>query len=75
MQRSRTEGHEPARELRRRWHIDDGGEVGFIDLGEAALVVPGGLAPARLELLRVLRERYEAGLALLDDVDLTDQRP
>lgn len=60
-------------ELRHRWGIDDGGEVGFIDLGGAALVVPGGIAAARRELRRVLAERYEAGLAALDDPDLTDQ--
>jgi bifunctional DNA-binding transcriptional regulator/antitoxin component of YhaV-PrlF toxin-antitoxin module len=62
-------------ELRRRWGIDQGGEVGFIDLGEAALVVPGGTVVARLELRRVLRDRYEAGLASIDDPDLADQRP
>ena len=61
-------------ELRRRWHIDEGGEVGFIDLGEAALVVPGGLAVARRELQRVLRNRYEAGLASINDPDLADQQ-
>ena len=31
-------------ELRHRWGIDGGGEVGFIDLGAAALIVPGGVA-------------------------------
>jgi bifunctional DNA-binding transcriptional regulator/antitoxin component of YhaV-PrlF toxin-antitoxin module len=60
-------------ELRHRWGIEDGGEVGFIDLGGAALVVPGGVAAARRELRRVLAERYEAGLAALDDPDLADQ--
>lgn len=60
-------------ELRRRWGIDQGGEVAFIDLGGAALIVPGGAAGARAELRRVLRDRYEAGLATLDDPDLVDQ--
>lgn len=60
-------------ELRHRWGIDDGGEVGFIDLGGAALVVPGGVAAARRELRRVLTERYESGLDALDDPDLADQ--
>lgn len=59
-------------ELRRRWGIDEGGEVGFIDLGHAALVVPGGVAAARRELRRVLSQRYEEGLAALDDPDLAD---
>lgn len=60
-------------ELRRRWGIAQGGEIGIIDLGEAALIVPGGTAAARMELRRVLGERYEAGLAAIDDPDLADQ--
>lgn len=62
-------------ELRRRWGIEQGGEVGFIDLGDAALVVPGGAATARQELRRVLRDRYDVGLASIDDPDLADQQP
>jgi bifunctional DNA-binding transcriptional regulator/antitoxin component of YhaV-PrlF toxin-antitoxin module len=60
-------------DLRRRWGILDGGEVAFIDLGEAALVVPGGIDAARAELRRVLDERYEAGVAALGDPDIADQ--
>jgi bifunctional DNA-binding transcriptional regulator/antitoxin component of YhaV-PrlF toxin-antitoxin module len=60
-------------ELRHRWGIDDGGEVGFIDLGGAALIVPGGVSAARRELRRVLTERYEQGLAAVADPDLVDQ--
>ncbi|MHB8681562.1 MAG: AbrB/MazE/SpoVT family DNA-binding domain-containing protein [Acidimicrobiales bacterium] len=60
-------------ELRHRWGIDSGGEVAFIDLGDAALVLPGGTDQARNELKRVLSDRYEAGLALIDDPDLADQ--
>ena len=60
-------------ELRRRWGINEGGEVGFIDLGDAALVVPGGVTAARRELRRVLAERYEEGLAALGDPELADQ--
>ncbi|HUF31687.1 MAG TPA: AbrB/MazE/SpoVT family DNA-binding domain-containing protein [Acidimicrobiales bacterium] len=60
-------------ELRHRWGIVDGGEVGIIDLGDAALIVPGGVDRARDELRRVLRDRYEAGVAGIDDPDLVDQ--
>ena len=60
-------------ELRRRWGIETGGAVAFVDLGDAALVLPGGVELARVELRRVLGERYETGLALIDDPDLADQ--
>lgn len=60
-------------ELRHRWGIDEGGEVGFIDLGDAALIVPGGVSAARHELRRVLADRYESGVAALEDPDLVDQ--
>jgi bifunctional DNA-binding transcriptional regulator/antitoxin component of YhaV-PrlF toxin-antitoxin module len=60
-------------ELRRRWGIEGGGELGFIDLGGAALIVPGGVQAARAELRRVLADRYAAGLAAIDDPDLADQ--
>lgn len=59
--------------LRRRWNLMDGGELGFIDLGGAALVVPGGEAAARRELRRVLRERYEAAVLEVGLPELADQ--
>jgi bifunctional DNA-binding transcriptional regulator/antitoxin component of YhaV-PrlF toxin-antitoxin module len=60
-------------DLRHRWGIEAGGEIGFIDLGEAALVVPGGVTKARQELRRVLQDRYASGIAAIDDPDLADQ--
>ncbi len=60
-------------ELRHRWGIQGGGEVGIVDLGDAALIVPGGIEAARRELRRVLRDRYDAGLAGIEDPDLADQ--
>jgi hypothetical protein len=60
-------------ELLHRWGIDGGGEVGFIDLGDAALIVPGGVAAARRELRRVLEQRYDVGLASIADPELADQ--
>jgi len=59
--------------LRRRWGLEKGGVIGFIDLGGAALVVPGGLDAARGELRRVLAERYDDAVSSLDDPDLADQ--
>jgi bifunctional DNA-binding transcriptional regulator/antitoxin component of YhaV-PrlF toxin-antitoxin module len=60
-------------DLRHRWGIEAGGEIGFIDLGDAALIVPGGVDAARRELRRVLRDRYAGGIAAIDDPDLADQ--
>lgn len=60
-------------DLRHRWGIESGGEIGFVDLGDAALVVPGGVDVARRELRRVLRDRYAKGLAAIEDPDLADQ--
>ncbi len=60
-------------DLRHRWGIDEGGEIGFIDLGDAALIVPGGVQVARRELLRVLRDRYTKGVDAINDPDLADQ--
>lgn len=60
--------------LRHRWGIRDGGEVAFLDLGDAALVLPGGIGQATAELRRVLSEgAYELGVSLIDDPDLADQ--
>jgi bifunctional DNA-binding transcriptional regulator/antitoxin component of YhaV-PrlF toxin-antitoxin module len=59
-------------ELRHRWGLDAGGNVSFLDLGDAALILPGDGRIARTELHRVLTERYEAGVAAIDDPDLSD---
>jgi hypothetical protein len=60
--------------LRHRWGIDEGGEVAFLDLGQAALVLPTGIESARAELRRVLLAGgYEQGVAMIDDPDLGDQ--
>jgi len=60
-------------DLRHRWGLDDGGDLGFIDLGDAALIVPGGTSSARAELRRVLAERYDEGLSTIIDAELIDQ--
>jgi bifunctional DNA-binding transcriptional regulator/antitoxin component of YhaV-PrlF toxin-antitoxin module len=61
--------------LRRRWGIEGGGEVAFVDLGDAALILPGGIAAARAELRRVLFEEgaYAAAQRDIDDPDLALQ--
>lgn len=36
---------------RHRWQLDDGGRVGYLDLGDAIVIVPGGLDELRAEVL------------------------
>ncbi len=60
-------------ELRHRWGLEAGGDVAFVDLGDAALILPGGMDLAKAELKRVLVQRYDAGLAAIIDPDLADQ--
>jgi len=61
-------------DLRHRWGIEDGGEVAFIDLGDSALILPGGAHAARAELRRVLLNGgYDTAVADIDDPDLADQ--
>jgi bifunctional DNA-binding transcriptional regulator/antitoxin component of YhaV-PrlF toxin-antitoxin module len=45
-------------QARHRWGLDEGGEVGWVDLGDVLLLVPGGVSGARA--------------ALLDQVDVDD---
>lgn len=37
-------------QARHRWGLDGGGTVGWIDLGDAVLLVPGGIRELRREL-------------------------
>jgi len=36
---------------RHRWGLDEGGDVGYLDLGDAVVIVPGGTAVLRRTLL------------------------
>ena len=38
-------------QARHRWGLDEGGVIGWIDLGDAMLVVPDGIDTLRRELL------------------------
>jgi bifunctional DNA-binding transcriptional regulator/antitoxin component of YhaV-PrlF toxin-antitoxin module len=59
---------------RHRWAIDEGGELGAIDLGTAVLLVPGGEAAARRALADALGEgRYRAAVEAIEDPALRDQ--
>ena len=36
---------------RRRWGLQDGGDLAYVDLGSAVVVMPGGIAGLRRQLL------------------------
>jgi bifunctional DNA-binding transcriptional regulator/antitoxin component of YhaV-PrlF toxin-antitoxin module len=36
---------------RRRWGLDEGGDVGYLDLGDAVILVPGGVDAWRASLI------------------------
>ena len=56
---------------RHRWGLDEGGEVGAIDMGSAVLLVPGGRPAVQRALATAIAEgRYEQAVAEVDDPDL-----
>jgi hypothetical protein len=59
---------------RHRWKLDDGGEVGYLDLGEAVVIVPGGLQALRRQLLdAVTEEDWQAATEGFGDPDLANE--
>lgn len=58
-------------EARRRWRMADGGDVGYLDLGDAVLLVPGGVKALRRQVLDAVTDAdWEAAAA---DPDLADE--
>jgi AbrB family looped-hinge helix DNA binding protein len=58
-------------ELRHRWGIAEGGDVAFIDLGDAALILPGGIETGQgRNSTGSGGWAYAEGLAGIDDPDL-----
>lgn len=41
---------------RRRWGLDEGGDVGYLDLGDAVLLVRGGISELRTALLNSVND-------------------
>ena len=59
---------------RRRWGIEDGGEVEVFDLGNCVVMLPTGAGSARQSLARVLTaERYRRHVETIGDPDLRDE--
>jgi bifunctional DNA-binding transcriptional regulator/antitoxin component of YhaV-PrlF toxin-antitoxin module len=59
---------------RHRWGLDDGGDVGYLDLGDAVILVPGGVDELRSALLGAISEDiWESTREGFGDPDLADQ--
>lgn len=59
---------------RRRWGLDTGGEVGYLDLGDTIVIVPGGIAETRRDLLDAVTEAdWEQARQGFGDDDLADE--
>jgi bifunctional DNA-binding transcriptional regulator/antitoxin component of YhaV-PrlF toxin-antitoxin module len=41
---------------RHRWGLDDGGEVTYLDVGDAVILVPGGVAGLRSRVLEAVTD-------------------
>jgi len=39
-----------------RWGLEEGGEVGYLDIGDAVILVPGGINRLRQELLEAVSQ-------------------
>jgi bifunctional DNA-binding transcriptional regulator/antitoxin component of YhaV-PrlF toxin-antitoxin module len=59
---------------RHRWGLDDGGEVGYLDVGDAVVIVPGGVRRLRTALLdSVSNADWEAARDGFGDADLANE--
>lgn len=60
--------------VRRRWGLDCGGKVGFLDIGDAVLLVPGGVEDLRRELLESVSDQdWQLARAGFGDPDLANE--
>jgi bifunctional DNA-binding transcriptional regulator/antitoxin component of YhaV-PrlF toxin-antitoxin module len=61
-------------QARHRWGLDAGGEIGWVDLGDLLLLVPGGATQARAALLHQLTDEDWADAAAgFGDAELANQ--
>lgn len=59
---------------RHRWGLDEGGEVGYLDIGDVVILVPGGATKLRRELLeRISEEDWGKARSGFGDRDLVNE--
>ena len=61
-------------EARHPWGLDDGGRVGYLDIGDALVLVPGGVDQLRSEILgAVTEEDWDDARRGFGDPDLANE--
>jgi bifunctional DNA-binding transcriptional regulator/antitoxin component of YhaV-PrlF toxin-antitoxin module len=59
---------------RHRWGLEEGGEIGFLDIGEAVILVPDGSKRLRRQLLEaVTKEDWNRARSGFGDADLASE--
>ena len=58
-------------QARHRWGLDQGGSVGWLDLGDAIVLIPSGVSVLRDELLE--RADWESARSGFGDLELAKQ--
>lgn len=59
---------------RHRWGLDDGGEVGYLDVGDAIVIVPGGVDQLRRSVLYAVTDAdWEEMRSGFGDPDLANE--
>ena len=59
---------------RHRWGLDDGGHIGFLDLGDAIVLVPGGVDGLRRALIGAVTDGdWSLARAGFGDPDLANE--
>ena len=59
---------------RHRWGLDEGGDVGFLDLGDAIIIVPGGTNSIRRQMLDAVTDAdWHLARAGFGDVEMANE--
>lgn len=59
---------------RRRWGLHNGGEVTYLDLGEAVVIVPAAIESLRRELMESVTEKdWQMARARIGDPELATE--
>lgn len=58
-------------QTRHRWGLDEGGVIGWIDLGDSVLLIPGGMQQLRNQILA--QADWDAARSGFGDPELANQ--